>query len=251
MVVQLKRNNTRTQDKPVKVWTEEEIAKQCESIVKASGNNRGKMQDVTIGAMHHYREHGNVNIYKPVYLASLSFGRNLSQAWAFYVDAYGGARFNPNGLRGQALTTAEFEKVWGTRRDKDNKLVKPDIERAAGVKFWDAKRPEGFNQQTAEDMRERGATDEEIAEAERIAGSVNVPDTLKRFAKRIGDALADGKALGADGKPLTKATIVKMVSEFLEQNLKDQEVKAGRDETPDTQPTTEIEVKDKREAKAA
>lgn len=169
--------------------TIEDFEAVAKRIISANSHNKGLMQEATIAMLEHLEKHGNINIAKPLYLASLSFATNLQKAWRYYVTGYSWLVFNAKDLRGQAILKAEFTELWTKSAAPSAKM---DLDGARGAKWYDAKAPAAV-----------GDTE------------YNAPDAVKRFFDRAIKALIAQHAKGADGKVITQATMRKMITEQL------------------------------------
>jgi hypothetical protein len=196
--------------------TREDFERVAKSIISASGRNRSLMQEASVAVIAHMKEHGDYTVMFPLAIAALTFGNNLTKAWQGWMTAHTWLVYNPQGMRGRQLSTAEQNKLWGkeagTKRECD-----PD--KAASVNWYDYKAKSD--------------------KAEGEGNEVNAPDAIKRFHDRMVKALVAGNIVGADGKPVTLATVKKMLTSMIE--TIDADVTKGLREKAQ-QPATETNV---------
>lgn len=188
-------------------------------IVSANGRNRGLMQEASIGCLEHMKAHGDYTVIFPLALAAQSFGRNLSNVWIGWITAHSWLVYNPEGLVGRKLAETSIEKL--LVRDKTKKADSIDADKAKAVNWWEYKRP----------------TD--TGEAEPL----NVPQAISRFTKRLAKAFAAELAVGADDKPLSQETILKMVTDGL--NAAFAKAEKAKPITGTSKPEQEVKAKRK------
>lgn len=168
----------------------DDFANVAKRIISGNKGTRGLLQSATVAAIAHMSQHGNINVLIALDLAGQSFGRNLYRQWSDYVQAYSWLKYNPDDLRGQALTKAESSLLWKRNADKDMKAN--DATKAAETNWYDYKKPSA-------------PTDREV----------NVPDAVKRMRDRLTKALVHRLATGADGKPVTLDTVENMLKDMI------------------------------------
>ena len=76
------------------------------------------LQTATVAALEHLDKHGNYNVIKPLWEAAATFSKGEGRKWLNYLETFSHLKYNPKGLRGQALADATFDALFAKVKGK-------------------------------------------------------------------------------------------------------------------------------------